>query len=398
MPNDALMVVESNQQLAISRPPEQVLEEAAKAATALKDVIEKKSKKVTFNGEQYLEFEDWQTLGRFYGITAKIVDTQYVEYGEIHGFEAKAIALRADGMEISAAEAACLTDEEKWRARPKYSFKDGIRQQDGEESVPLFQLKSMAQTRACAKVLRNVLAWVAVMAGYRPTPAEELDQHTTQANTNTAGNVGASHTAPSADVPNDGLLRVVDVQKKDGKNAATGRPWVRFTVTLSDGRSGSTFDEKVGEQAGRYRLNNTVVSAEFEQSGKYSNLTSLTATDAGEQTSASTTTKSDSQAPAGYTRVLTVSKMFKRETSPKFIIDSEEGLELLTDDQDAAKEALRAKKNGDKIEAKWREKTVANESGGTVVQRWLTDLSVVISRDVEVVDDDSAEASSEFGS
>jgi len=32
----------------------------------------------------------------------------------------------------------------------------------------------MAQTRAGAKALRNVLAWVAVLAGYKPTPAEEI--------------------------------------------------------------------------------------------------------------------------------------------------------------------------------------------------------------------------------
>ena len=45
----------------------------------------------------------------------------------------------------------------------------------GEESVPLFQLRSMSQTRACAKALRNALAWVVVLAGFQPTPAEELD-------------------------------------------------------------------------------------------------------------------------------------------------------------------------------------------------------------------------------
>src|SRR3990167_3037439 len=32
----------------------------------------------------------------------------------------------------------------------------------------------MAQTRACAKTLRNILGWVVVLAGYRPTPAEEM--------------------------------------------------------------------------------------------------------------------------------------------------------------------------------------------------------------------------------
>src|SRR5678816_2244550 len=46
----------------------------------------------------------------------------------------------------------------------------------GEEGVPSFQLRSMAQTRAASKALRNALAWVVVLAGYRPTPAEELPQ------------------------------------------------------------------------------------------------------------------------------------------------------------------------------------------------------------------------------
>jgi hypothetical protein len=35
----------------------------------------------------------------------------------------------------------------------------------------------MAQTRAGAKAMRNALAWVVVLAGYRPTPAEELPDH-----------------------------------------------------------------------------------------------------------------------------------------------------------------------------------------------------------------------------
>jgi hypothetical protein len=143
--------------LTLSRAPSIVLEEARQAAHALADVLAAKPKKVILNNEQYLEFEDWQTLGRFYGVTAKVVTTTFIDYGDIHGFEARATAIRADGFELSAAEAACLTDEPHWRTRP------------------MFQLKSMAQTRAAAKVLRNVLSWVVVLAGYRPTPAEELN-------------------------------------------------------------------------------------------------------------------------------------------------------------------------------------------------------------------------------
>jgi hypothetical protein len=194
--------------------PDVVLAEAQKAAQALQKVIASKTKKVVMNGEQYLEFEDWQTVGRFYGVTAKEDgDPEAVDFGldddgkPVRGFKASAVAIDRHGHVLSRATAYCLSDEEKWSSRAKYAYgyltrsggfsvedpgKDEIiwepnpdkpgknrpkkeRRHIGEERVPLFQMASMAQTRAAAKVLRNVLSWVVVMAGYRPTPAEELD-------------------------------------------------------------------------------------------------------------------------------------------------------------------------------------------------------------------------------
>lgn len=161
MAETELQVVETSdlRDLVIARAPAIVLEEAQLAAKALQQVIAGKKNPVMFNGQQYLEFEDWQTVGKFYGVTAKIVEnsTRLVQIGEVAGYEARAVVIRlSDGMEISAAESMCLSDEVNWSKKP------------------LFQLRSMAQTRACAKALRNVLAWVVVLAGYRPTPAEEL--------------------------------------------------------------------------------------------------------------------------------------------------------------------------------------------------------------------------------
>jgi len=153
--NEIIVPETTNMQLA--GDPGAVLFGAHKAAKALADVVSKKTKPVIFNGQQYLEFEDWQTVGRFYGITAKITSAEYVEYGEAKGFVARAVAYQTStGQEISAAEAMCLTDEANWSKKP------------------MFQLKSMAQTRAAAKALRNVLAWVVVLAGYKPTLAEEV--------------------------------------------------------------------------------------------------------------------------------------------------------------------------------------------------------------------------------
>lgn len=178
--NEELAIIEPKDALALSRSPDLVIEEAHKAAVALKKIIESKPKKVTFNGTTYLQYEDWQTLGRFYGITAVARKTNFVTFGEgesqVSGWEAEADALMiSTNQVISSADAMCLNDEDKWTGRPKYEWQNGVKNQVGFVKVPMFQLRSMAQTRACAKVLRNVLAWVVVLAGYSPTPAEEID-------------------------------------------------------------------------------------------------------------------------------------------------------------------------------------------------------------------------------
>jgi hypothetical protein len=211
--------------IAVRREPREILAEAHKAAAALKEVLDSKADPVMMNGERYLEVDDWQTVGRFYGITAKIESVAFHIYeipgrDPIYGFDASAVALGPGEQVLSRAEASCLTDEDKWGARPKYAWvyaktsrkdertgeivadelwpadyepqsseivwvpnpkKPGksmplkVRALIGDEAVPLFQLKSMAQTRASSKVMRQVLAFVPVMAGYKPTPAEELE-------------------------------------------------------------------------------------------------------------------------------------------------------------------------------------------------------------------------------
>jgi hypothetical protein len=157
------------------RKPKEVLAEAVMAAEALAEVIKKKVKPVIFNGEQYLEFEDWQTCAKFYNLSVRVIWTRPIEIGGAIGFEAGAeVVNNLTGMIVSAAEAMCLNDEDKWSKRTKYEWVNGKREKVGEIAVPLFQLRSMAQTRACAKAFRNVLAWVVVLAGFKATPAEEM--------------------------------------------------------------------------------------------------------------------------------------------------------------------------------------------------------------------------------
>ena len=198
----AIQTYEGSAAITQWREPEEVLAQARKCAIALKGVLDLKpaDKKVIFNNEEYLEREDWGTVANFYNCTAKSTETRYLQYGEVVGFEAVAVVIdRMSGIEIGRAESMCLNDEENWGKVPKYEWEDKLddngkkiwnpnlrkgkggyeakKVKVGETQKPLFQLRSMAQTRAEAKALKSVFGWVVVLAGYRATPAEELTGH-----------------------------------------------------------------------------------------------------------------------------------------------------------------------------------------------------------------------------
>ncbi len=122
----------------------------------VKTYLDAKEKKVYFNGKRYPEFDVWQYIGKFYGVTVKTFDPHFTEIGGKKGFHAKAMLL-ADQAEIGRAEAYCMDDEPNWRNKP------------------LFQLASMAQTRAAAKAYANLFRPIVGMAGIECTPAEEMD-------------------------------------------------------------------------------------------------------------------------------------------------------------------------------------------------------------------------------
>lgn len=156
-----LDVIEDSKAVLLQGDPEEQLAFAQKSSSALMEVMKQKPKKVIINGEQYLEFEDWQTVGRFYGASVGTEWTKPImkenEEGKeiIHGYEARSY-VKMNGVEISTAENMCTRDEKLWSKRDDYA------------------LRSMAQTRASAKALRNVFAWVVVLAGFRATPSEEM--------------------------------------------------------------------------------------------------------------------------------------------------------------------------------------------------------------------------------
>lgn len=144
----------------INEQPQEVIASAQLAAKQLQAIVTSRKDKLVINKKQYLFFEDWQTLGKFYGTAARVLSTEEIIKNKVCiGYLAKAAAV-CNGYEVSAAEADCTNVEPNWKDKP------------------LFQLRSMAQTRACSKSLRNCLGWVAVLAGYEAMPAEEATEAT----------------------------------------------------------------------------------------------------------------------------------------------------------------------------------------------------------------------------
>jgi hypothetical protein len=160
---ECVSIVSSNRDIGLAVSPRDALVQAHVAAKALQEVINSKKDRVIVNGKTYLTFEDWQTIAHFYGLSVRVVNSTPLapysdpEYGIVRGYEARAEVVNVrTGIAVGAADGMCSSDEKRWGDKPLYA------------------LRSMAQTRACAKALRNILAFVPVIAGYEPTPSEEI--------------------------------------------------------------------------------------------------------------------------------------------------------------------------------------------------------------------------------
>lgn len=205
-------------ELKLVRTPERVLDDAHRAAVALQQVIDKNTaiKPVQFGAKKHLLHEHWGMLGHFFGYCTQIESVRYVEFpgeeGTVRGFEATACLIKeGNGSIVGRATSLCLDQEENWGEVAEYEYQDvlddagkkiwdrGLRDgkggyvrervEVGTKRKPLFQLQSMAETRASAKCYRLKLSWVAVLAGYAPTPAEEMPRQNSQS---------ADHPTPTA--------------------------------------------------------------------------------------------------------------------------------------------------------------------------------------------------------
>ena len=132
--------------------PVEVVQQTTLVADALADVLRKKKLFANIQGKNYVTVDGWQLLGSMLGVFPVCVWTKELE----DGWEARVEARTRDGAVVGAAEAECRRAERSWANRDSYA------------------LRSMAQTRATSKALRQPLGFVVKLAGYESTPSEEI--------------------------------------------------------------------------------------------------------------------------------------------------------------------------------------------------------------------------------
>ena len=140
--------------------PREVVVGAVEQATLLKDIVEKQAMFELIDNKEYLLVEGWQTIGAFNNVNAI---TEYVKpierQGEIIGYEAK-VNLIKKGEIVGGAILTCGLDEFPCRGK------------EGEAKHKA--ARSAAQTWAESKAYRMKYGYIAKLAGYEPTPAEEM--------------------------------------------------------------------------------------------------------------------------------------------------------------------------------------------------------------------------------
>ena len=139
----------------IQMRPEEVIERASQIATQLAKIIKDRQLSTRIRDKDHVRVEGWTTLGAVLGVIPRERQTVRTE----QGFESYVELIRtSDGVVIGGASAICSWAEQRWSKADDYA------------------VRSMAITRATGKAYRLGFSWIMVLAGYSPTPAEEMDQ------------------------------------------------------------------------------------------------------------------------------------------------------------------------------------------------------------------------------
>lgn len=190
--------------------PGDVIVQATSMAERLADIINTKQLYTVISQRKYVRVEGWTTLGAMLGILPREVEVAEHDNGD---FEATVELIRAsDGAVVGRASSIVSSDEKIWSSRPRYAR------------------RSMAVTRATGKAYRLGFSWIIALAGYEPTPAEEMPEIV---------EVGQyREVAPKAQPARKPVSKPHDEQPEQPYQAITGEPMTierAFAIENSDG-------------------------------------------------------------------------------------------------------------------------------------------------------------------
>ena len=187
-----------------SDDPEEIIAQATRRANVLMKVVRQQGFAKNIQGREFLQLEAWQTIAALSGVTPFCEWSKPTE----NGWEARVVVRNRAGIDIAAAEAQCTRKERTWSNRDDYA------------------LRSMAQTRAAGKALRSCLSFIAVLAGFEATPAEEMPETLASRR---AGRPGKAR--PTQDTPS-----TPEAQQKPGEPQETPSKWADPTPISAENR------------------------------------------------------------------------------------------------------------------------------------------------------------------
>ena len=126
-------------------------------ANNLKDLIVTNKLYSNIKGKNYVNVEGWQIAGAFTGTFPVVEKVENVSEGNYYKYRAEVTLRDQDNNVVGSGMAICTNKE------------------PGKTRFDEYAVASMAQTRAVGKAFRMKIGWLLKIAGYEPTPAEEMD-------------------------------------------------------------------------------------------------------------------------------------------------------------------------------------------------------------------------------
>ncbi len=210
--------------------PLEVIEKATALAEPLAKLIEDRNLYKEIRDRRHVFVEGWTLLGSMLGVFPQTVWTRKVaafdgewreptfttetrtrrDGGEYEvrvvdkpgkgGWEARVEARTLAGHLVGSAETECRWSEELWKDRDSHA------------------LRSMAATRGTSKALKLPLGFVMELAGYSPTPADEMDGHAVEVERNERTTLTTEYQCPHCGA-------AVNDHREDHANNPKFPPW-----------------------------------------------------------------------------------------------------------------------------------------------------------------------------